>query len=112
MLEAIDRAEHSIFLSTFIFRTDKTGRQFIEKLIKARKRSVEVKIILDGIGEYYSLPRAGRLLKKGGVDVARFLPACVSPRPYTLTSEITGKSLLLIKGRIRGGMNIGSNHLQ
>ena len=112
MLEAIDRAEHSIFLSTYIFRTDKTGRQFIEKLIEARKRGVEVKVILDGIGEYYSLPRAGRLLKKGGVDVARFLPPAIIPPSIHINLRNHRKILVVDKKTgFTGGMNIGSNHL-
>ena len=64
MLEAIDRAEQSVFLSTYIFKTDSTGKKFIDKLGDAKNRGVDVKVILDGIGEYYSIPRAGRLLKK------------------------------------------------
>ena len=112
MLEAIDRAEHSIFLSTYIFRTDDTGKLFIDRLAAARERGVDVKVILDGIGEYYSLPRAGSRLKKKGIHVARFLPPAVIP-PSIHINLRNHRKILIVDNRtgFTGGMNIGSNHL-
>ena len=112
MLDAIDRAEHSIFLSTYIFRTDNTGKKFIDKLASARKRGVEVKVILDGIGEYYSLPRAGTLLKRRKVEVGRFIPPALIPPSFHVNLRNHRKILVVDKKTgFTGGMNIGSNHL-
>lgn len=112
MLDAIERAEHSIFLSTYIFKTDKTGREFINKLASARARGIEVKVLLDGIGEYYSLPRAGSLLKKRGIEVARFIPPALIPPSIHINLRNHRKILVVDKKTgFTGGMNIGSNHL-
>jgi len=74
MLEAIDHAERTLFLSTYIFETNDTGLRFIDALAPAARRGVGVGVGIDGIGELYSVPRAGILLERQGVRVARFLP--------------------------------------
>ncbi len=112
MLDAINSAEHSIYLSTYIFKSDNSGREFIDKLAHARERGVEVKVLLDGIGEYYSLPRAGSLLKKRGIEVARFIPPALIPPSIHVNLRNHRKILVVDKKTgFTGGMNIGSNHL-
>ena len=112
MFDAIDRAEHSVFLSTYIFKTDSTGRQFIEKLAHAKERGVDVKVIIDGIGEYYSMLGAGTLMKKQGINFARFLPPAVMPPSIHINLRNHRKILIVDeKTGFTGGLNIGSNHL-
>ena len=53
MLAAIDGAQGSIALSTYIMRDDAVGRRFVERLAAAQKRGVEVRILLDGVGSGY-----------------------------------------------------------
>jgi cardiolipin synthase len=112
MLDAIQGSKHSLFLSTYIFETNATGRLFIDALTRAAERGVDVRVILDGIGEWYSIPRAGTRLKKQGVRVARFL----RPRllPPTLHINLRNhRKILVADGCIGfiGGMNIGDRHL-
>jgi len=74
MLEAIRNAGESIYLITYIFETNRSGRKFIDALTQAKDRGVDVRVLIDGAGELYSIPRAGSLLKKRGVNMARFIP--------------------------------------
>jgi cardiolipin synthase len=62
MLQAIAQAQHSVCMASYIFETDQSGRTFIDALVAAQGRGVEVRVLLDGIGELYSFPRAGHLL--------------------------------------------------
>jgi cardiolipin synthase len=112
MLDAIDSAEKSVFLSTYIFKTDETGRQFIGKLARVRERGIEVKVMLDGIGEYYSFPRAGGLLKKRGIEVVRFIPPSLVP-PSVHINLRNHRKILVVDNKtgFTGGMNIGSYNL-
>ncbi|MCG6891953.1 MAG: cardiolipin synthase [Gammaproteobacteria bacterium] len=112
MLQSIDRARHSVCLATYIFDTDNTGRAFVESLAAAQARGVEVRVLLDGIGEFYSFPRAGTLLKRRGVKVARFVPPRVFP-PAIHINLRNHRKLLVVDGGIgfTGGMNIGDRHL-
>lgn len=109
MLEAIAQARYSIHLSTYIFDGDRTGRRFIEALRGAAERGVEVRVIVDGLGEKYSYPTARRLLKGSGVEVARFLPLRQGGR-LNLRNH---RKILVVDGRtgFTGGMNIGGRHM-
>lgn len=112
MLEAINRASHSLFLITYIFETNVTGLQFIDALGRAAQRGVDVRVMIDGIGEWYSLPRASKLLQRRGVRVARFLPPTLFP-PTLHINLRNHRKILVADGRIgfTGGMNIGDRHL-
>src|SRR5690349_22021035 len=50
MLEAIDQAEHTIFLETYILKSDVIGQRFKRQLIKKAKEGVRVYIGFDGFG--------------------------------------------------------------
>ncbi|MGD8385913.1 MAG: cardiolipin synthase [Desulfobacteraceae bacterium] len=112
MLEAIEGAKRYVYLATYILDSNRTGRQFVDALARARHRGVEVRVLLDGIGELYSFPRSGRLLKKQGVRVARFLPPRLMP-PSIHVNLRSHRKILVADGGIGfvGGMNIGDRHL-
>ncbi|HZM00589.1 MAG TPA: phospholipase D-like domain-containing protein, partial [Planctomycetota bacterium] len=112
MLADIARARSSVWLSTYIFDTDGTGRAFVDALAAATGRGLDVRVIVDGIGQLYSWPRARRLLHARGVRVASFLP----PRLYRPNLHMNlrdHRKLLLIDGEVgfTGGMNLGDRHL-
>lgn len=112
MLEAIERARQRVFLSTYIFETNEMGREFVHSLSKAKKRGLDVRVLVDGVGELYSLPRVGRYLKKESIPFARFLPV----RPNFSSSFINlrnHRKILITDGchGFTGGMNIGSKYL-
>jgi len=113
MLKAITGARHSVSLASYIFATDKTGRAFIAALSDARQRGVEVRVLLDGIGELYNFPRAGRLLRKCGVQMARFLPPRLLP-PSVHINLRNHRKLLVVDGNVAftGGMNISDRQLR
>ncbi|MBE0575627.1 MAG: PLDc N-terminal domain-containing protein [Desulfuromonadales bacterium] len=111
MLAAIEGAKRSIFLSTYIFDSDATGRQFVEALRQASERNVDVRILIDALGERYSFPPARRLLRGSRVQVARFLPLLAdNGLHFNLRNH---RKLLIVDGTLgfTGGMNIGDRHL-
>jgi len=112
MLETIEGAKRSLFLSTYIFETNNTGQRFIDALARAASRGVDVRVSIDGIGELYSMPRAGTLLERRGVRVARFLPLSLIP-PELHINLRNHRKILVADGTIGfvGGMNIGDRHL-
>jgi cardiolipin synthase len=112
MLEAIEHVERTLFLSTYIFETNETGLRFIDALARAAGRGTDVRVSIDGIGELYSMPRAGTLLKRQGVRAARFLPLSLIP-PELHINLRNHRKILVADGAIGfiGGMNIGDRHL-
>ncbi|MBA1149038.1 cardiolipin synthase [Ectothiorhodospiraceae bacterium WFHF3C12] len=112
MLAAIDGASERIFLSTYIFETNAMGRRFIEALADAQERGVDVRVLIDGVGEYYTLPRPSRLLRRENIPHARFLPPRLWP-PTIFINLRNHRKLLCVDGQVAftGGMNIGDRHM-
>lgn len=112
MLDAIRRANVSVWMTTYIFETNAKGREFIDALVEAKDRGVDVRVILDGVGELYSFPPAGRILRRQGVRLARFLPPKIFP-PQVFVNLRNHRKLLVVDGltAFTGGMNIGGRHM-
>jgi cardiolipin synthase len=109
MLAAIGGAVSSVHLCTYIFDGDGAGRRFTECLKKAAARGVEVRVIVDSLGEKYSSPTARKLLKGSGVQFRSFLPL----RPGGYLNLRNHRKILVVDGILAftGGMNIGDRHL-
>jgi len=110
MLALIEEAKESVHLSSFIFEADSIGQKFAGALARAGKRGVDVRVIIDALGEKYSWPPIRALLHRSeGVQVARFLPLR-SGAYFNLRNH---RKLLLVDGRVAmtGGMNIRDGHL-
>jgi len=112
MLEAIERAQTRVWLATYIFKTDATGRRFVEALARACDRGVDVRVLVDGVGELYSLPWARSLLQRQGIRVVRFMPPRAWPPQFHLNLR-NHRKILVVDGAeaFVGGMNIGGRHL-
>jgi cardiolipin synthase len=107
MLAAIDSAERSITLCTYIFDDDRAGRMFLEALQRAVARGVAVRVLIDGIGACYSWPTMLRRLRRAGIPCARFMFGLI-PWRFRFTNMRNHRKILVIDGRIgfTGGMNI------
>lgn len=112
MLEAINNAQKSVWLASYIFDTDKIGKEFITALIAAHTRGVDVRVLVDGLGTATTLPRVDTLLEKQGVPVARFLPPRIIPPQFSINLR-NHRKLMAVDGQIAftGGMNISDAHL-
>ncbi len=111
MIAAIEAAEASVALSSYIFRADDSGGRFIDALIRARQRGVEVRVLIDGIGGGYFLSSTYQRLRRHDVPAARFMH---SPLPWRMPflNLRTHKKILVLDGSIAftGGLNIGDEN--
>ncbi|MCB1807828.1 MAG: cardiolipin synthase [Candidatus Competibacteraceae bacterium] len=112
MQTAIKQARHSIHLASYIFDTDQVGREFIALLQERVRAGVAVRVIVDGVGECYSWPRASKLLRRAGVPVAQFMPVRLLPPSLSINLR-SHRKILVVDEQIgfTGGANIGSRHL-
>lgn len=112
MLRAMDKAERSIYLATYILDTDNVGQRFIDSLARAVARGVDVRVLIDGLGEKYSWPLASRLLRKKGVPTALFIPPRLFP-PNLHINMRNHRKILVVDGALAftGGMNISDKHV-
>ncbi|MGH8210110.1 MAG: phospholipase D-like domain-containing protein, partial [Steroidobacteraceae bacterium] len=112
MTAAIEAARRSVVLSSYIFRADAAGRKFIDALIGAAQRGVEVRVLIDGIGGGYFASSTYRELRRARVPVARFMHSSLPWRMPFLNLR-SHKKILGIDGRIAfaGGLNIGGENV-
>lgn len=112
MLDAIERAQHSIALATYIFDDDTLGRRFRDALAAAAGRDVAVRVLIDAVGQRYSRRRMVPILRSAGVRAAAFMPVRV-PRDLASFNLRNHRKLLVVDGRagFTGGMNIRAGHL-
>jgi cardiolipin synthase len=107
MLSAIEAAERSITLCTYIFDPGTVGDAFVEALAKAKERGVQVRVLIDAIGVRYRWPPVHHRLRRQGVRTALFLPR-LSPVWLPFVNLRNHRKILVVDGRIAftGGMNI------
>jgi cardiolipin synthase A/B len=112
MLRAIEDATASIWLSTYIFQSDPVGRQFVQALAAANRRGVQVRVLIDGVGEWYSWPHVVPMLRRAGVSARRFLPPRLLPPSFSLNCR-NHRKILVVDGVLAfmGGMNLGGREV-
>jgi cardiolipin synthase len=112
MLDAINNAAERIYLLSYIFDYKGVGVDFVEALAAAQTRGVEVKVLIDGVGEKYSMPTTRSRLARVGVDVASYFPPKLIPPTFTLNLR-NHRKLLIIDDELAftGGMNIRAAYL-
>lgn len=111
MIEAIEHAERSVTMATYIFDTGDVGSEFADALAAAVARGVECRVLIDGIGQRYSERSMVEVLASRDVVTRAFLPARHPLRaPYfNLRNH---RKVMVVDGRtaFTGGMNVRDGH--
>ena len=112
MIDCINNASKRVYLASYIFDNNSSGIAIAEALAAAIKRRVDVKVMVDGLGEFMTLPRIGRTLEALGIPFVRFNPISVLPPALNINMR-NHRKLLLVDGKwaFTGGQNIGDRHL-
>ena len=109
MLAAIDAAEQSVALVTYIFDNDATGGQFVAALERAVQRGVAVRVLVDSAGTRYSWPPITFKLRAAKIPFAKFLPASIlTPWRVATINLRNHRKALIVDGTLAftGGMNL------
>jgi cardiolipin synthase A/B len=115
MLDAIRSARDSINLETFIFSDDFVGRTFASALIAKQRQGVQVNIIYDSFGSYFTAESLFESLRANGIRLLSFNP--MNPwnaRVRWSPDHRDHRKLLVVDGKIAftGGINISSHGLR
>jgi cardiolipin synthase len=109
MLAAIEAAQKSVTLVSYIFDNDASGRQFITALERAMQRGVAVRVLVDSAGTRYSWPPITFKLRAAKIPFAKFLPTSIlTPWRVATINLRNHRKSLIVDGQIAftGGMNI------
>lgn len=107
MIQAVDEANDSVLLSTYIFDNDRAGGLFVEAFRRAAARHVAVRLLIDDVGARYSWPSALQALAQTGARVALFLPTLI-PTRFRFANLRNHRKIMVVDGRVgfTGAMNI------
>jgi cardiolipin synthase len=111
MLAAIDQAERSVTLVSYIFDNDAAGQAFLQSLCRAHGRGVAVRVLIDGLGLRYSRPNMLGALRRAGVPARAFLPTH-NPFRSRYANLRNHRKIMVVDGKagFTGGMNIRHGH--
>jgi cardiolipin synthase len=105
---AIDRAAHEIYLETYIYENDTTGRRIADALKRAAMRGVNVYVLIDGYGSK-DLPQSMlNYLRAGSVKALIFRPK-ISPWTFRrIRLRRMHRKIVVVDREIAfvGGLNI------
>lgn len=112
LIAAIDSAQQSVVLSSYLFSSRGIAGAVIAALGRAAARNVRVHVLVDGTGVLYSLRRALRPLRKVGVQVAEFIPLSLFPPSFGFNLR-NHRKIVVVDGRVGffGGINIDHRHM-
>jgi cardiolipin synthase A/B len=112
MLQAIREAKHHVHVQFFIFRSDESGRQFIEAMAERARAGVQVRLLYDAVGCWGLKSRLLRELTSAAGRAMAFLPLITPLRRFRINLR-NHRKIVVVDGRIAftGGYNIGDEYL-
>ncbi|MDR2245002.1 MAG: cardiolipin synthase ClsB [Burkholderiales bacterium] len=109
LIRAFDAAHREIWLETYIFADDASGRAVAEALIRAVQRGVNVRVLIDGWGARLYLSKTlEHKLTSAGIDLLRYRPE-VENQPFRFRRlRRLHRKLCHVDGKVAfiGGINI------
>jgi len=82
LCQAIDAAQASVHLETYIFNLDATGLKVLDHLARACGRGVKVRVVIDGFGSYENTAEITRRLDEMGAQHRVYRPEPTGLRRY------------------------------
>ncbi|MBU0663102.1 MAG: PLDc N-terminal domain-containing protein [Proteobacteria bacterium] len=114
LLQEIEKAKESIFISTYVFNNDAVTAQLLKALTKRATEGVEIKILIDSLGSFplYCFQHPFKKLRQAGAMISFFMPILQMPfRNYINLRN--HRKIYLFDRRIvlTGGMNLSAEYM-
>lgn len=74
LIADIESARRHVHLLYYIFEADETGRRVADATLRAARRGVKCRVLMDAVGSRRGLARLAPGLRAGGVEVIAMLP--------------------------------------
>lgn len=108
LVSDIDSARHHVHLLFYIFEPDATGRRIAEALLRAARRGVKCRVLMDAVGSKQGLNGLASELRDGGVTVCAMMPVGFLRRNGARFDLRNHRKIVVIDGRTgyTGSQNI------
>lgn len=113
LIKDLERAEDSIHMEFFIWRSDDLGERIKKILVKKAIEGVDVKLIFDGLGSFGKISfKYRRDLKESGIQFKYFLDLNSAVARMKINYR-NHRKVVIIDGRkgYTGGMNVGQEYI-
>lgn len=112
LIEDIDRAQRTVELQYYIFKSDGLGTQVMTHLVAAAERGVRVRFLTDGLGCRRLCKADLREMRAAGIEVAIFSPSLFKVINFRMNYR-NHRKLVVIDDVISyiGGFNVGDEYL-
>lgn len=111
LFKDIKNAKEYIHMIYFIINNDEIGNKLIDLLTKKAKEGVDVKIVYDALGSFFTSEKLFKRLKKAGGKVYKFSP--LKSTTSFRANYRNHRKLVIIDSNIGylGGINVGDEYL-
>jgi cardiolipin synthase len=112
LVDMIENAQKSIYISTFIFRRDAVGKDILARLVNKARQGVDVRVLLDGVGSVWTGRLFFKNLVRAGGRYAFFIP--LLHWPFRGRTNLRNHRKIIIVDRqivMAGGTNIGNEYI-
>lgn len=108
LIADVDAAEHHAHLLFYIYADDETGRRVADALVRAARRGVKCRVLVDSVGSARMFKRLGPRMTEEGVELHEMLPVGIFRRRVARMDLRNHRKLAVIDGRIAytGSQNI------
>jgi len=100
VVEAIERAQRYVHIEYFQFADDATGSKVIDALIRAQKRGVPCRVLVDYIGNFFFNRALLKRLRTGGVAAQRMLPIRIFSTEWLRFDLRNHRKIVVVDGEV------------
>ncbi|GGC49087.1 cardiolipin synthase [Siccirubricoccus deserti] len=113
VLDLIDRAEETLWVTTYILGTDRVAQEILRRLAARAAAGVQVRLLIDDVGSKDLRDAALAPLVAAGGRVERFMPASLIPWPRHYANLRNHRKIIIADRRRAwsGGMNLAEEYL-
>lgn len=112
LIEMIENARSSVFITTYVLSADEVGRALIDLLVRKAREGVMVRLLLDDAGSWRLRRRSLAPLTEAGAKVAHFMP--MLRNPFRGRANLRNHRKTVVVDRrlgFAGGMNLTSQYI-
>lgn len=112
LMDLIDRAEHSIHITTYILGGDSVGQAIVDRLAQRAAEGVSVRLLLDDVGSWRLRRKMLVPLIEAGASVAYFMP--ILHLPFRGRTNLRNHRKIVVvdeKHALTGGMNLAYEYM-
>ena len=112
LLQDVAKATRYIHVQYFIIEKDESGKRLVDLLMSKAREGVEVRVLYDYVGSFYTRPRVLKEMRAAGIKVHPFLELTYTQFAFRANWR-NHRKIVVIDGEVGyvGGMNIANRYI-